>query len=104
MTLRSSDLQSDSDLDSIRNSCDVFYLIGSSFSRLILIFIHWFSFLYIGSSFHRWVLLFLDWCTSGMCCPRVGTRRVQVPNQVNRCTFGMCCPRIGDAGTGGWAL
>ena len=24
MTLRSSDLQSDSDLDSIRNSCDVF--------------------------------------------------------------------------------
>ena len=25
MTLRSSDLQSDSDLDSIRNSCDVFY-------------------------------------------------------------------------------
>ena len=26
MTLRSSDLQSDSDLDSIRNSCDVFYL------------------------------------------------------------------------------
>ena len=26
MTLRSSDLQSDSDLDSIRNSCDVFYI------------------------------------------------------------------------------
>ena len=25
MTLMSSDLQSDSDLDSIRNSCDVFY-------------------------------------------------------------------------------
>ena len=25
MTLRSSDLQSDSDLDSIRNSCDVFF-------------------------------------------------------------------------------
>ena len=25
MTLRSSDLQSDSDLDSIRNSCDVWY-------------------------------------------------------------------------------
>ena len=28
MTLRSSDLQSDSDLDSIRNSCDVYYLEG----------------------------------------------------------------------------
>ena len=26
MTLRSSDLQSDSDLDSIRNSCDVFHI------------------------------------------------------------------------------
>ena len=26
MTLRSSDLQSDSDIDSIRNSCDVFIL------------------------------------------------------------------------------
>ena len=28
MTLRSSDLQSDSDLDSIRNSCDVFYYMA----------------------------------------------------------------------------
>ena len=28
MTLRSSDLQSDGDLDSIRNSCDVFLLKG----------------------------------------------------------------------------
>ena len=29
MTLRSSDLESDSDLDSIRNSCDVFHEGGS---------------------------------------------------------------------------
>ena len=27
MTLRGSDLQSDSDLDSIRNSCDVFFVL-----------------------------------------------------------------------------
>ena len=33
MTLRSSDLQSDSDLDSIRNSCDVF-LGGGDKKRL----------------------------------------------------------------------
>ena len=32
MTLRSSDLQSDSDLDSIRNSCDVFFLQFFCFS------------------------------------------------------------------------
>ena len=31
MTLRSSDLQSDSDLDSIRNSCDVFLTQAVSF-------------------------------------------------------------------------
>ena len=30
MTLRSSDLQSDSDLDSIRNSCDVLFAINVS--------------------------------------------------------------------------
>ena len=62
------------------------------------------SFYSIGSSFRRWVLLLLDWCNSGICCPRVGTRRVQVPTQVTRCTSGMCCPRVGVAGTGGWAL
>ena len=32
MTLRSSDLQSDSDLDSIRNSCDVFYDKSKTFA------------------------------------------------------------------------
>ena len=36
MTLRSSDLQSDSDLDSIRNSCDVYsYLIPDSPSQIV---------------------------------------------------------------------
>ena len=32
MTLRSSDLQSDSDLDSIRNSCDVLYIESPDFA------------------------------------------------------------------------
>ena len=31
MTLRNSDLQSDSDLDSIRNSCDVFDICGRQY-------------------------------------------------------------------------
>ena len=37
MTLRSSDLQSDSDLDSIRNSCDVLEkgVGGDTFERLL---------------------------------------------------------------------
>ena len=34
MILMSSDLQSDSDLDSIRNSCDVYYNIELSFGHL----------------------------------------------------------------------
>ena len=36
MTLRSNDLQSDSDLDSIRNSCDVFQNFFHKYAHLIL--------------------------------------------------------------------
>ena len=42
MTLRSSDLQSDSDLDSIRNSCDVFILCLA----LLILFVFVFGFTY----------------------------------------------------------
>ena len=55
MTLRSSDLQSDSDLDSIRNSCDVFdklvvdvneifFLFGNNFNLISFLCIGFVSF------------------------------------------------------------
>ena len=59
MTLRSSDLQSDSDLDSIRNSCDVLYVPELESARLWIVLINYSTFM--RSAFRERPLLTRNW-------------------------------------------